>query len=81
MQTARKLSQLPDPFHQIHLFADLSQATLQERKRLTPITMALRQKNIMYRWGFPTRIIINRNGVTRSLHPLTPQDVRKQQRY
>lgn len=70
MQTARKLPQLPDPFHQVHLFADLSQATLQARKHLTPITTALRQKNIMYRWGFPTRIIVTRNGVTHIIRTL-----------
>lgn len=43
MQVARKLPQLPEPFRQIHLYADLSQATLQARKRLQPITAALRQ--------------------------------------
>lgn len=64
MLTARKLQQLPDPFQQVKLFTDLSQATLQARRRLAPVTIALRKNDIMYRWGFPTRIVLSRNGAT-----------------
>lgn len=64
MITARKIQQLPDPFTQVKLFADLSQTTLRARKLLAPVTLALRNHGLMYRWGFPTKIIFNKNGVT-----------------
>lgn len=49
---------MPEPFRHVKLFADLSQSTLQARKRLVPITASLRQQNIMYRWGFPMKNIL-----------------------
>lgn len=64
MQTARELTQLPEPFQKVKLFADLSQFTIQARQRLAPITSTLRQHNIMYRWGFPTKTILSWNDVT-----------------
>lgn len=70
MSTARKLSQLPEPFSRVKLFADLSQSTLQARRHLAPVTTALRQHNVMYRWGFPTKIILTRNGVTSIIRTL-----------
>lgn len=48
MLTTRKLQQLPDPYQQIKLFADLSQATLQVCRKLAPVTSALRHHSIMY---------------------------------
>lgn len=64
MRTVRKLSQLPEPFRQVKLFVDLSQATIQAHRHLAPFTVALQQNNVMYRWGFPTKMIITQNGVT-----------------
>lgn len=64
MQPTRKLPQMPEPFRQVRLFADLSQSTLQARNCLAPVTMALRQQIIMYRWSFSTKIILTMNGVT-----------------
>lgn len=70
MQTARKLPQLPDPYHRVKLFADLSQFTIRARQRLAPITATLRQHNVLYRWGYPTKLIITRNGVTHTINTL-----------
>lgn len=70
MQTARRLQQLPEPYHGLKLFADLSQFTIRARQRLTPITTALRQHNVLYRWGFPTKLIVTRNGVTHIINTL-----------
>lgn len=70
MQTARKLPQLPDPYHRVKLFADLSQFTIRARQRLAPITATLRQHNVLYRWGYPTKLIIMRNGVTHTINTL-----------
>lgn len=61
---ARDTPHLPEPYHQLKLFADLSQYTIQARRALQPITTALRLQNTPYRWGFPTKLLITKNGVT-----------------
>lgn len=58
-----KEAQLPELYHHLKLFADLSQYTIQARRALQPVTLALRQQNVPHRWGFPTKILIMRNGV------------------
>lgn len=63
MQFSRKHPQLPEPYQAVKVFADLSQFTIQARKRLQPVTLILRQHNIPYRWGFPTKLLVTRNGV------------------
>lgn len=70
MQTARKMEQLPEPFHKVKLFTDLSQHTIRARQRLAAITSTLRQHRILYRWGFPTKLIISRNGTTLIINSL-----------
>lgn len=64
MQAARKQSQLSEPFQTVKLFADLSQFTIQARKLWNPITSTLQQNNILYKWSFPMKIIVTKNGVT-----------------
>ncbi|CAH2273374.1 Hypothetical predicted protein [Pelobates cultripes] len=56
---ASRASGLPDPYSRIKLFADLSAATLQFRKNLTPVTTTLRDHNIAYRWGYPAKLLIH----------------------
>ncbi|CAH2292959.1 Hypothetical predicted protein [Pelobates cultripes] len=53
---------MPDPYGHIKIFADLSAETLQFRKSLTQITATLREKNIAYRWGYPAKLLIHREG-------------------
>lgn len=48
MQGVRKMPQLPEPFYTVHLFPDLSQFTIQARKKITPLTSILCQNNILY---------------------------------
>ncbi|CAH2285063.1 Hypothetical predicted protein [Pelobates cultripes] len=43
---------------EVVLFQDLSSLKLDARRALRPITAALREKNIPYRWGFPFRLQI-----------------------
>ncbi|CAH2293777.1 Hypothetical predicted protein [Pelobates cultripes] len=49
---------MPDPYKDLKIFTDLSAATLQFRKSLTPLTTTLREKGIMYRWGYPAKLLI-----------------------
>lgn len=62
MRMSRENPQLPEPYHM--LYADLSQFTIQARQSLQPVTLALWQHNIQYRWGFHTKLLITRNGQT-----------------
>ncbi|OCT92582.1 hypothetical protein XELAEV_18015639mg [Xenopus laevis] len=41
---------------------DLAPATLLKRKAFAEITKILRQNDIPYRWGYPVKLIIQRNG-------------------
>ncbi|XP_066451070.1 uncharacterized protein [Eleutherodactylus coqui] len=61
---ARKNATLPAPYEHIKLFIDLSQATLQNRRKYRNITQILRDNKILYKWGFPTKLIITKNGKT-----------------
>lgn len=51
----------------LQLFGDLSQATLAKRRSFQPVTSALRKSNVLYRWGFPTRLLVSHDGSTLSL--------------
>ncbi|CAH2284044.1 Hypothetical predicted protein, partial [Pelobates cultripes] len=59
---------MPDPYGHIKIFADLSAETLQYRKSLVQITTTLREKNIAYRWGYPAKLLIHREG---KMHVIT----------
>lgn len=71
MRISRDTSPLPEPYHQLKFYADLSQFTIQARRKLQPVTTALRQHQIPYRWGFPTRLLIVRNGLTHVITSVT----------
>lgn len=64
MRISRDTAQLPEPYKKLKFFADLSQFTIQARRNLQPVTAALRQHNVPYRWGFPTKLLIVKNGIT-----------------
>lgn len=59
MRYARQHPALPDPFTGIALYADLSQATLTARHNLVPITKILRDHKILYKWGFPAKLLVD----------------------
>lgn len=48
----------------LQFYADLSQYTLQLSRNLNTITRALRNHSISYRWGFLTKLIVNKEGST-----------------
>lgn len=41
---------------------DIPAATAQKPKELAPIMATLRERNITYRWGFPTKLIVTFQG-------------------
>ncbi|CAH2223738.1 Hypothetical predicted protein [Pelobates cultripes] len=45
---------------QVSLFNDLSPYTLDARRALRPVTAALRDHNIVYKWGFPFALLARR---------------------
>ncbi|CAH2246408.1 Hypothetical predicted protein [Pelobates cultripes] len=53
MVTARGTDRIMFQGAEVALFQDLSSLTLDARRALRPITAALREKNVPYRWGFP----------------------------
>ncbi|CAH2314819.1 Hypothetical predicted protein [Pelobates cultripes] len=65
---ASRTSDMPDPYGQIKIFVDLSAATLQFRKNLTPITSTLRDQNVAYRWGYPAKLLVHHR---EALHAIT----------
>ncbi|CAH2221992.1 Hypothetical predicted protein [Pelobates cultripes] len=44
--------------------ADISPAALHRRRDYTQTTTALRNHGIRYQWGFPTKLILTKNGKT-----------------
>ncbi|XP_066450936.1 aprataxin and PNK-like factor [Eleutherodactylus coqui] len=62
MQASRKLNQMLAPYNAIRLYTDLSQMTLQARRKFSLITNALRQAKMPYKWGFPPKLLIHKDG-------------------
>lgn len=64
MTIMRKQDQIPSLYQSLQFFADLSQYTLQKRKRLNTVTKELRNHKIAYRWGYTTKITITKENHT-----------------
>ncbi|XP_063818782.1 uncharacterized protein LOC135056932 [Pseudophryne corroboree] len=58
LRETRKLPKLDFLGHSLQIFQDIAPSTLIKRKEFRPITMALRDKGIRYRWGFPFCILV-----------------------
>ncbi|CAH2223283.1 Hypothetical predicted protein [Pelobates cultripes] len=58
----RKASEMPPTFEEISLYADLSPTTMSRRRDFINVTKCLRNHKVPYRWGFPTKLLIWRNG-------------------
>ena len=64
MRMARRTSPLPDPYQGITVYADLSQYTMAARKKLISLTKLFRNNKVVYSWGYPTKLLIVREGRT-----------------
>ncbi|CAH2283506.1 Hypothetical predicted protein [Pelobates cultripes] len=53
LRTTRRLGTIRMEGQTVSIYQDLSRYTLQARKALRPVTSALQQANIPYRWGYP----------------------------
>ncbi|MEE6472459.1 hypothetical protein FKM82_009614 [Ascaphus truei] len=62
MQASR--AKEPITFRDDHLqvYNDLSKITVDKRRDLQPLTRLMRDQGIKYKWGFPFKLIVNRNG-------------------
>ncbi|CAH2282452.1 Hypothetical predicted protein [Pelobates cultripes] len=59
-----RAAEMLEPYQVLKIFTDLSAVTLQFRKRMAPITAALRTHRVAYRWGFPAKLLISyKNGI------------------
>lgn len=67
MYAARNTPALPAPYTWIKLYADLSKAALLNRKKLTTINKSQPNNNIGYKWGFPTKLTIKRQGKSHTI--------------
>ena len=63
MAASRSKDKIPAPYANLQFYADLSQFTLQKCRNLNMITKALRNHNLRYKWGFPTKLIDTKEGV------------------
>lgn len=61
MRFSRQNNTLPDPYAGITVYADLFQATMKASNNLIPITKLLRNHKILYRWGFPTKFMLEKD--------------------
>uniref|UniRef100_A0A8C5Q945 Uncharacterized protein n=1 Tax=Leptobrachium leishanense TaxID=445787 RepID=A0A8C5Q945_9ANUR len=62
MRASRKSMPLPSPYAEVSFYADLSTATMTKRREFSSFTKILRDHNMAYRWGFPTKILLWREG-------------------
>lgn len=55
---ARSASKLPDPYSSVSLFTDIATATAQKHREFSQVTAVLRDNNVTYKWGFPTKLLV-----------------------
>lgn len=62
MSASRQKDLIPPTYSNLQFYADLSQYTLQKRRNMTTTTKALRNQKLRYKWGFPTKLIVTKEG-------------------
>ncbi|OCT56127.1 hypothetical protein XELAEV_18001959mg [Xenopus laevis] len=62
LQDMKNTQNWPRHYQQLEIYMDLSPATFIRHKAFAKITKILRQNSIPYRWGYPVKLIIQRNG-------------------
>ncbi|CAH2274490.1 Hypothetical predicted protein [Pelobates cultripes] len=73
LQKAKHLREIKHDDHKVLIFQDLAQSTLIARRALRPITTALSDMNIRYRWAYPFALVVTQQGTTYSIS--TPAEV------
>uniref|UniRef100_A0A8C5PHC0 Uncharacterized protein n=1 Tax=Leptobrachium leishanense TaxID=445787 RepID=A0A8C5PHC0_9ANUR len=62
MSASRKSMPLPAPYADILFFADLSASIMSKRRTFSSLTKILRNHKLAYIWGFPTKLLIWKDG-------------------
>ncbi|CAH2296455.1 Hypothetical predicted protein [Pelobates cultripes] len=70
LKAARQTEREQGKFKDIKVFPDLSFQTRQARKQFIPATLRLREKDLKYRWGFPTKLIVTKGGTIHTFDSL-----------
>lgn len=52
----------------IQIYPDISQATLDRRRKMKEVTSVLQAAHIHYRWGFPFKLTVQHNGTTYTVY-------------
>ncbi|CAH2247012.1 Hypothetical predicted protein, partial [Pelobates cultripes] len=63
---------LPTDYAGVKRLADLSATMLRRRKALHQVTATHRNNNIRYYWGYPTKLLVIKDGTLTFLH--TPEE-------
>lgn len=67
MQKTRAAGQIHFADKKIEVYQDLAWLTLQQRRLLRPLTKAMQEKGIKYRWGYPFALMAQIEGRTHTL--------------
>lgn len=70
MAVTRVKDKIPAQYANLQFYVDLSQFTLLKRRNLNTITKALRNHSITYKWGFPTKLIVTKDGADYTMDSL-----------
>lgn len=62
LKALRAQPELPERFQNLSIFPDLSAATMLKRKEFSVYTKILRDAGISYKWGFPVKLILFKDG-------------------
>uniref|UniRef100_A0A8C5MWX4 Uncharacterized protein n=1 Tax=Leptobrachium leishanense TaxID=445787 RepID=A0A8C5MWX4_9ANUR len=73
LRAAHKTSEIKVDGQVILFFQDVSWTTLQARRALKPLTEALQERDIRYRWGFPLSLQVTHNNQVHSV--ACPEDI------
>lgn len=61
---SKKNLTLLKPFTSVRFFLDLSAATIQNRRKLTQINAMLQHHKVPYKWGYPTKLLVNKFSIS-----------------
>ncbi|CAH2295039.1 Hypothetical predicted protein [Pelobates cultripes] len=67
---ASRSSGMPPEYSSLKIFADISADTLHFRKSMVPITSILQEDTMIYRWGFPAKLLISHQDAIHSITTL-----------
>lgn len=62
LKILRSQPELPERFQNLSIYPDLSAATMLKRKEFSVYTKILRDAGISYKWGFPVKLIVFKDG-------------------